>query len=155
MCAVFDEFLKYDLSKIDVDACAAAWPSLAEEQQRGLELFKDFPAPKLGYEQITQKYNDAAEVRRQLVAVRDGWKDLHERIAGQVWSFAKMQECFQIVGAPYEPEHIGITRADIRDMFPKVQMMRWRYNVLDLAKRAGCYDQLVASVFAKGGAWEL
>ena len=33
--------------------------------------------------------------------------------------------------------------------------MRWRYNVLDLAKRAGCYDQLVASVFAKGGAWEL
>jgi glycerol-1-phosphate dehydrogenase [NAD(P)+] len=155
MCAVFDEFLKYDLSKIDVDACAAAWPSLAEEQQRGLELFKDFPAPKLGYEQITQKYNDAAEVRRQLVAVRDGWKDLHERIAGQVWSFAKMQECFKVVGAPYEPEHIGITRADIRNMFPKVQMMRWRYNVLDLAKRAGCYDQLVASVFAKGGAWEL
>ena len=149
MCAVFDEFLKYDLSKIDVDACAAAWPSLAEEQQRGLELFK------VALLTECKRRNDAAEVRRQLVAVRDGWKDLRERIAGQVWSFAKMQECFKVVGAPYEPEHIGITRADIRDMFPKVQMMRWRYNVLDLAKRAGCYDQLVASVFAKGGAWEL
>jgi hypothetical protein len=33
--------------------------------------------------------------------------------------------------------------------------MRWRFNLLDLAKRARIYDQLVASVFAKGGAWDL
>ena len=66
-----------------------------------------------------------------------------------------MQEMFKIAGAPYEPGHIGITRADIRDMFPKVQLMRWRYNILDLAKRGRFYDPLVASVFSKGGAWEI
>ncbi len=155
MCAVFDEFLKYDLTKIDVDACVAAWPSLESEQARALEIFKDFPAPKLGYEQITQKYGDAETVRHELTALRESWPELRERIAGQVWSFAKMQEAFKIAGAPYEPEHIGITRKDIQAMFPKVQLMRWRYNVLDLAKRGQFYDQLVSAVFAPGGGWEL
>ena len=155
MCAVLEEFLKYDLSSLDIDACVAAWPSLADEQARALEIFKDFPAPKLGFEQITQKYSDAEGVRRELTAVRDNWPALRERIAGQIWSFDKMKEAFKIAGAPYEPEHIGITREDIRAMFPKVQLMRWRYNVLDLAKRGRFYDQLVASVFAPGGAWEI
>ena len=155
MCAVLEEFLKYDLSSLDIDACVAAWPSLAEEQSRSLEIFKDFPAPKLGFEQITQKYSDAEGVRRELTAVRDNWPALRERIAGQIWSFDKMKEAFKIAGAPYEPEHIGITREDIRAMFPKVQLMRWRYNVLDLAKRGRFYDRLVASVFAPGGAWEI
>lgn len=155
MCAVFDEFLKYDLSKLDVDACVAAWPSLADEQERALKIFADFPAPKLGYENITKKYADAEGVRRELTAVRDNWPALRERLAGQVWSFAKMQEAFKIAGAPYEPEHIGITRKDIQAMFPIVQLMRWRYNVLDLAKRGRFYDQLVSAVFAPGGGWEL
>lgn len=155
MCAVFDRFLQYDLSKIDVDACVAAWPTLESEQARALELFKDFPAPKLGYESITQKYTDADSVRKELETVKNGWAKLREDIAGQVYSFEKMQKLFKTVGAPYEPEHIGITRADIRDMFPYVQLMRWRFNVLDLAKRARLYDDLVGSVFAKGGAWEL
>ena len=155
MCAVLEEFVKYDLTSLDIDACVAAWPSLAEEQERALQIFKDFPAPKLGYEQITQKYSDPDGVRRELTSVRDNWPALRERIAGQIWSFSKMKEAFRIAGAPYEPEHIGITRKDIRDMFPKVQLMRWRYNVLDLAKRGRFYDRLVASVFAPGGAWEI
>ena len=155
MCAVFDEFLKYDLSNIDVDACVAAWPTLEEEQARALKVFEHFPAPRLGYDNIAKKYGDAETVRRELSVVRDNWATLRERLAGQVWSFAKMQEMFKIAGAPYEPEHIGITRADIRDMFPIVQLMRWRYNLLDLAKRGRFYDRLVDSVFSKGGAWEI
>lgn len=154
MCAVFDRFLQYDLSKIDVEKCVAAWPTLADEQARSLEVFKSFPAPKLGYENITKKYTDADAVRRELTVVKAGWPELRERLAGQVYSFKKMQDLFRIVGAPYEPEHIGITRKDIHAMFPIVQLMRWRFNVLDLAKRTGHYDDLVASVFAKGGAWE-
>ena len=155
MCAVFDEFLKYDLSDIDVDACVAAWPTLEEEQARALKIFENFPAPRLGYDNIAKKYGDAETVRRELSVVRDNWATLRERLAGQVWSFAKMQEMFKIAGAPYEPEHIGITRKDIREMFPIVQLMRWRYNLLDLAKRGRFYDRLVASVFSKGGAWEI
>ena len=155
MCAVFDHFLTYDLADIDIDACVAAWPTLESEQARSLEIFKDFPAPRLGYENITKKYTDAAAVRRELGAVKAAWPRLREELSAQVYSFEKMQNLFRIVGAPYEPEHIGITRSDIRDMFPIVQLMRWRFNILDLAKRVRLYDDLVASVFTKGGAWEI
>jgi glycerol-1-phosphate dehydrogenase [NAD(P)+] len=155
MCAVFDHFLTYDLTDIDIDACVAAWPTLESEQARALEIFKDFPAPRLGYENITKKYTDAAAVRRELGAVKAAWPRLREELSAQVYSFEKMQNLFRIVGAPYEPEHIGVTRSDIRDMFPIVQLMRWRFNILDLAKRVRLYDDLVASVFTKGGAWEI
>ena len=54
MCAIFDELFKFDLTKLDVDACVAAWPTIDEEQMRALEIFRTFPAPKLGYTEITK-----------------------------------------------------------------------------------------------------
>lgn len=43
----------------------------------------------------------------------------------------------------------------MKDMFPKVQLMRFRFNLLDLAKRAMVYDEMVDSLFAPGGVWDL
>jgi Glycerol dehydrogenase and related enzymes len=155
MCAVFDEFLKMDLSKLDVDACVAAWPTLEQEQERALGIFKDFPAPKLGYVEITKKYNDAATVRKQLLKIKENWPEFREKLRAQVYSFDRMRSLMKAAGAPYEPSMIGLTRKDIRDMFPKVQLMRFRFNLLDLAKRGGFYDALVESVFAPGGGWDI
>ncbi|MBQ9597704.1 MAG: sn-glycerol-1-phosphate dehydrogenase [Bacteroidales bacterium] len=155
MCAVFDELFKLDLTKIDVDACVKAWPTLAQEQERALDIFKGFPAPKLGYDNITKKYDDAQEVRRQLEKLKAEWPALKEKLKGQVWSFEKMQAAFKAAGAPYDPSMIGVKREQLRDFFPKVQLMRFRYNLLDLAKRGGFYDAIVNPVFEKGGAWEL
>lgn len=103
MCAVFDELFKMDLSKIDVDACVKAWPTLEQEQKRALEIFKNFPAPELGYTEITKKYDDAETVRVQLTKVKEGWPELKKKLQGQVYSFAKMQDLMKKAGAPYDP----------------------------------------------------
>ena len=103
MCAVFDEFLKMDLSSLDVDKCAEAWPSLEEEQQRALGIFRDFPAPLLGYTEITKKYDDAATVRRQLETVRDSWPSFRDRLRAQVYSFDKMKARLKAASAPCCP----------------------------------------------------
>lgn len=155
MCAVFDELFKLDLTGLDVDALVDAWPSLEQEQERALEVFRGFPAPKLGYVQISQKYGEKAAVRAELSRLKAEWPALKERLQGQVYSFAKMQELFRIAGAPYETEHIGVSHAQLRDMFPKVQLLRARYNLLDLAMRGGFYDAIVEPVFAQGGPWEV
>ena len=155
MCAVFDELFKLDLENIDVDACVAAWPTLEQEQQRALEQFKDFPAPRLGYTEITKKYSDAETVRAELTKLKAEWPQLKARLQGQVYSFDKMQELFRRAGAPYDASHIGITRQQLRDMFPFVQLMRFRYNILDLARRGCFYNAIVEPVFAAGGAWEI
>ena len=155
MCAVFDEFFKLDLSDIDIDTCVEAWPSLEHEQERALQVFKDFPAPRLGYDVITAKYSDKDVVRAELTRLRSDWPELVSRLKGQVYSFEKMQDLFRRAGAPYDPTHIGATRQQIKDMFPFVQLLRVRYNILDLAMRGGFYDEIVEPVFAEGGAWEI
>jgi glycerol-1-phosphate dehydrogenase [NAD(P)+] len=155
MCAIFDSLFNYDLSKLDVEACVAKWPTLEQEQQRAIEIFKNFPAKMLGYENITKKYSDAAGVRRELTDFKQRWPELSVQLRRQVYPFKKMQSMFKAVGAPYDPSMIGVTRHQLHDMFPIVQLMRWRFNVLDLAKRACFYDSLVESIFKPGAPWDL
>lgn len=155
MCAFFDEFLKLDLSKLDVEACVSKWPTLEQEQERAREIYKNFVDPELGAREITKKYGDRDTVREQLVKVRDNWESLRQQYRKQVYPFEKMQKMFAIVGAPTDPSDIGVSRQMLKDMMPYVQLMRYRINLLDLAKRACIYDRLVDAVFGKGGAWEI
>ncbi len=155
MCAVFDEFFKLDFSGLDVDACVAAWPTLEQEQQRALEIFKYFPSPKLGYNEISKKYDDAEKVRVQLTKIKEAWPEFRKDLQKQMYSFEKMRDLLKLSGAPYDPSMIGISRKALKDMFPFVQLMRFRFNLLDLGKRAGFYDTIVEAVFAEGGALDL
>ncbi len=155
MSACFDEFLKMNLSTLDVDKCVNAWPSLEEEQKRALEIFSDFPIPKLGYTEITKKYSDKETVRKQLTAVKEQWPELKSRIQNQVYTYDKIVSLMRSVGAPTGPESIGLTRKQIRKMVDYVQLMRWRINLFDLCKRAGIYDTLLDRVFGKGGVLEI
>ena len=155
MCAFFDAFLEMDLRNLDIEKCVEAWPSLEEEQQRALDIFKDFVSPDLGYKQITIKYNDKETVRQQLTMFKKHWPLLKAQYRKQVYPFEKMQECFRKVGAPADPADIGVTRQQLKDMLPFVQLMRWRMNMFDLALRGGFYEELVEKVFGKGGRWEI
>lgn len=155
MCAFFDEFLKFDLSGLDVERCVAQWPSLEEEEARARDIFKGFVDSELGVRSIDVKYAGRDVVRDQLTRVKERWPELREKYRGQLYTFEKMQRFFRIVGAPTDPADIGVTRRQLYDMLPFVQLMRHRINLLDLARRALIYDELVGRVFGKGGAWEL
>ena len=155
MCAVFDQLFKLDLTALDVDACVAAWPSLQEEQERALAVFKDFPIPTLGYTEITKKYAPASTVRQELEKLKAEWPSLKARLSAQVYPYNKMHSLLKAAGAPADPSDIGLTRQQLRDMFPLVQMMRYRYNVLDLAKRGCFYERIVSPLFSEGGVYEI
>ena len=155
MCAFFDAFCRMDLTQLDVDALVAAWPTLEQEQARALKLFEGFVDPKLGYNVISQKYQGPEDVRKELEALKSRWPELREQYRAQVYPFGKMKRLFETVGAPSDPSHIGVTRAQLKAMVPMTQLMRWRINLLDLALRAGIYDELVEAVFGAGGAWDL
>lgn len=155
MCAVFDQLFRLDLTGLDVEGCVQAWPSLEEEQQRALELFRDFPLPKLGYTEMTKKYAPKEVVRTELAKLKAEWPEFREKLRRQVYPYEKMHALLKASGAPASPQDIGLTNAQIRDMFPLVQMMRFRYNVLDLAKRGCFYDEIVSPLFARGGVFEI
>ncbi|MBQ0080546.1 MAG: sn-glycerol-1-phosphate dehydrogenase [Alistipes sp.] len=155
MCAFFDELYKYDLTKIDVEKCVAAWPTLEQEQNRAKEMFKNFPVPNLGYEMITKKWQPKEEIRRQLTLVKENWPEFKKKLQNQTYTFEKMYNLFSTAGAPTDPSQIGVSREKLRKDTDMVQLFRWRINLFDLAKRAGIYDQLLDGVFGKGGRWEI
>lgn len=155
LCAFFDALFTFDLSKLDVDKCVEAWPTLEQEQERAKKIYDGFPVPTLGYEEITKKWQPKEEVRAQLQRLKDNWPEFKAKLQGQVYSYDKMRELFQRAGAPTTPEEIGLTNADIRRITDYVQLMRWRINILDLAKRACIFDELMDKVFGKGGVLEI
>lgn len=155
MCAVFEELFKQDIKKIRVNRCVWAWPTLEEERRRALAVFRNFPSPDLGYEHVSEKYQNGEEVRRQLRHLKEMWPELKSSLQAQVHSFDSMREAFKVVGAPYDPAMIGLSRTKLRDMFPIVQLMRSRFNVLDLARQGLFYDKIVFPLFSSRGVWDL
>ncbi len=59
------------------------------------------------------------------------------------------------MGAPTEPEEIGLTRERLRDSFLRAQHIRRRFTVLDLAVRTDALEPALAALFGPGGRWEL
>ena len=155
MCAMFDEAYKSDFTTLDVDKCVAAWPSLDEVRAYAEQLFAKESFAELGLTEITAKYNDKAEVRRQMQLLKENWPDLRARLQAQCLTYDEMYRCLSIVGAPTKPEDVGITKAQMLADVPFVRHIRRRYSLLDLGLRAGTLNKWVDGIFGKGGIWEV
>ncbi|MBR5484294.1 MAG: sn-glycerol-1-phosphate dehydrogenase [Alistipes sp.] len=155
MCAMFDEAYKSDFTTLDVDKCVAAWPSLDEVRAYAEQLFAKESFAELGVTEITAKYNDKEEVRRQMQLLKSNWPDLKARLQEQCLTYDEMYRCLSIVGAPIQPEDVGITKAQMLADVPFVRHIRRRYSLLDLGLRAGTLNKWVDGIFGKGGIWEV
>ena len=81
--------------------------------------------------------------KEELTKIRDNWGDLAAKIRAQLMPFAEVKENLRKVGAPAEPEEIGVTRARFRETYAGVPYMRARYFSLDLVDRLGLTGQLL------------
>ena len=140
MCAMFDQMYKTDFTQIDVDKCVNNWPTLAEVRSAAENLFAGEPYAELGITEITAKYNDKDEVRRQLQLIKAGWPALKQKLQEQCYTYDEMYRCLSIVGAPVKPEDVGVSKAQMLADVPFVRHIRRRYNLLDLGLRAGTLD---------------
>ena len=99
------------------------------------------------------KYVDGEGLRTRLQTFTKHWEGLRERIVAQLTPSATLQQMLGAAGAPTTPQDIGLTAEDVRATFPRAMYYRSRYTVLDLAREAGWFDELVDEVFAPGGLW--
>ena len=103
----------------------------------------------------TEKYHDRDEVRRQLQCVKDNWPELRSRLQSQCYTYDQMYRMLHTVGAPTQPEDVGISRSRMKADVPYIRQIRRRYGLPDLGLRAGLLDTWVDSVFGPGGVWEI
>ena len=154
--ASLEFLLEKDIENLDVEKCVEAWKSWNEQEQEIREVFEGKPGHiARGLKETRDKYVDKEGLRKQLEALKAAWPTLKEQIREQIIPFAEVRENLRLVGAPYEPEHIGVSRERMRKTFSYIPYMRSRFANIDVVYRCGYMEELMERLFGKGGVWEV
>lgn len=152
--ACLEFILDYDIESIDIEECVSKWPSWEQMQEDIHKVFEGKPGHLArALSESAGKYIGHEALRQQLHLLKKVWPELRQRMKAQIYSFDHVYDCLKKVGAPYEPEMIGLTRAKLMDTFSGIPYMRSRYTVIDLIQRCGLMDQVTAALFGPGGHW--
>lgn len=144
-----------DFTSMDIDKAVAQWPEWEEMEKTIHEVFDGKPGHLArGLVESKGKYTDSEGIRKQLEAVKNNWTELREKIRKQIIPFNEVYDCLKRVGAPYEPEMIGVSREKLRSTFRAIPFMRNRFTGIDLIYRAGLMEEAENYLFGKGGHYE-
>ena len=155
--ATIEFLLEQDLSGLDVEAAVAKWPkAFAELAATFPSVYGDRPDHiRRAAGEMAKKYSTPDELRRELKFLKSVWPDLSKKLKAQIMPFDEVRTKLKAVGAPYEPEMIGVSRERFRETYRGVPYMRARYFSLDLVSRLGLMPELTERLFGKGGIWEV
>jgi len=154
--AELEFLLEKGLENIDVEAAVAAWKSWDETEKEIMRLMEGKPGHiARALVETKGKYVDADGLRTQLQILKDAWPELSRRIREQIIPFEQVRENLKLVGAPYEPEMIGVTRERFRQTVSYIPFMRSRFTNIDVIYRLGWMEEFVERMFGKGGIWEV
>ncbi|MDR0713481.1 MAG: sn-glycerol-1-phosphate dehydrogenase [Bacteroidales bacterium] len=135
--AFYEQVLKTPMERLNIKDCCLAWPALEEWDRRARELFKNTDFPETGLQETRAKYINREQLSHQLHLLVRQWPEIKSALAAQLVPRAVAGQRLQSVGAPVEPEQIGISKERLRDTFVRSQFIRRRFTVLDLAVRTG------------------
>ncbi|MDQ7948007.1 MAG: sn-glycerol-1-phosphate dehydrogenase [Pedobacter sp.] len=151
--AFYEQVLKTDFSKLDIEKSLEQWPSAVQSDQESLAIFVGTDFPEIGLQETRAKYIDHEKLRAQLTLLKENWPALKNKLAEQIVPYQEAKRRLERVGAPTAPEQISITRERLRETFIRAQYIRRRFTILDLAVRTGYLDQWLDGLFGKGGIW--
>lgn len=149
--------LRQDLSNLDVEGAVAHWwPDFGSVSATFPRVFGNRPDHiRRAQMEYPKKFPTRAQLRQELMLVKSLWPELSAKMKSQLMPFEEVRENLKKVGAPYEPEMIGVSRARFRETYAGVPYMRARYFSLDLVDRLGLTERLLDELFGKGGVWEV
>jgi glycerol-1-phosphate dehydrogenase [NAD(P)+] len=151
--ALYEFLLAQPLETLEVEKCCLKWPGEAASERIIRHLFGEDELTTVALQEHRAKAVDGVALRAQLEKLRAAWPMLKSRLSEQLMPFAELKEKLQAVGAPVEPEEIGISRQRLRDSFLQAYFIRRRFTVLDLAVRAGLLDKGLEKIFGPQGCW--
>ncbi len=156
MLAFYELVIKTSFNQLDIEACCRSWPSPEDSDAQALQMFAGTSFPSIGLQETRAKYLSPEELAVQLNHLKRNWDDIRTRLSNQIISYSEAKKRLQIVGAPTEPEDIGMTRSRLRETFIRARFIRRRFTVLDLAVRTGYLSKWLDELFSqRGSIWEI
>ncbi|HAZ03507.1 MAG: 3-dehydroquinate synthase [Bacteroidetes bacterium GWF2_42_66] len=153
--AFYEKILETPIEKLDVKACCNAWPTPEESDKQALKIFEGTDFPEIGLQETRAKYISREALADQLNLLVQKWPEIKTDLKKQLVPYAEAKKRLKLVGAPTEPEEIGISRARLRETFIRAQYLRRRFTVLDLAVRTNLFEKWLDGLFGKGGIWKI
>lgn len=147
--------LRRPLDQLDVDRCLAAWPDPETAEAEVVRIFSGTDFLPVAVRETRAKHATRDELGSQLRQLRSRWSELREKLERQLLPPGEVTRRLRLVGAPAEPEEIGISRARLRASFVRARHIRRRFTILDLAQRAGVFDSVLDELFQPGGPWPM
>ncbi len=153
--ALYEHVLQLPIDKLDVSWCLGRWPdeNALEKAVRTMFAHDEF-IDKI-WEETRAKYVSREKLRDQLDLLRRIWPELRTKLRKQLIPFNEAKRMLQEVGAPTEPEQIGISRERLRDSFIQAYYLRRRFTILDVAVRADLLDSSLETLFGPNGRWPI
>lgn len=154
--ACLEFLLSQDIMSLDADRCADSWPTLEEMEKTIRHIFASKPAHAArALCESGAKYSSKKEVALQIKSLQSKWPELTKDIREQLYSFEQVRNHLIAVGAPYEPEMIGVSRKKLKETFDGIPYMRNRFTGIDVLHRCGLLQAASEHLFGKGGKWEI
>lgn len=150
--ALYEWLMRQPLDQLDVEHCVARWPSSAEAEAETRRMFARDDFLETALKETAAKHVSPDALRAQLLQLRAHWPATRARLAAQLLPLTEARRRLRAVGAPTEPEEIGLTRARLRTSFLRAQQIRRRFTVLDLAVRTATLGPALDSLFGAAGA---
>jgi glycerol-1-phosphate dehydrogenase [NAD(P)+] len=153
--AELEFILEKGLEDVDVETCVQAWKSWEDMEDEIREVMAGKPGHiARGLTETKGKYVDKDGLRTQIIALKEAWPELSQKIREQIIPFETVRESLRLVGAPYEPEMIGVSRERFRKTVSYIPYMRSRFTNIDVIYRLGWMDEFLERMFGLGGGWE-
>lgn len=152
MLAFYEKFMARNVAALDIDAAVSQWPQW-DEVERSIRATFEGALADHAVKETKVKYVDQEGLAQRLGRIVEAWPQTADQLQRQLRPARQFADQLRRAGAPSRPEDIGLTPQDVRDTFPKAMYYRSRYTVLDVAREAGWFDQIVDEVFAPGGLW--
>ena len=143
---LYGELMKQPLEELDVERCCRAWPDMAAVEAAVESRFSIPELAAKALEEIRAKYSTVAELRSQLVRLRDVWPRLLPRLTAQLMVREEVRQRLAAAGCPCRCEDIGISPS-CRESYRQAYYIRRRFTVLDVAVRTGLLDACLDRIF--------
>lgn len=152
---LYEQLLTRDFASLDVEAQVARWAAAPVNDEAALRArFAGTDFVETAVAETRAKGITPAALRAQLRHLQDVWPETRARLRAQLLPAVDVKCRLEAVGAPSEPEQIGISRARLRETFLRAFYIRRRFTVLDLAVRTGTLDALLDELFGPDGIWD-
>ncbi|MCL1814668.1 MAG: iron-containing alcohol dehydrogenase [Treponema sp.] len=126
-------------------------PAFDERIAEVKSAFAHSPALESVIKTVTEKYPDEKTAANVSMGIRDQWKELRAKVLEQLIPYGELKAVLIKARCPVLPKEINLDRSAIFACARRAQMIRKRYNGLDLAWDLGCFQTVLARMETSGG----